>query len=134
MEQVEGHIKTVLLASGSISDLECLESWLKPLGCRTIRAENFLSLINSLFHYRVQLLVSDVELPDISMTAFLPFLRERFRDVKVILTMKHHYPDLELSLRKHNILYLMHWPMNGRLLASIVEKGLEKYARGLISA
>ena len=134
MEQVNDCVKTVLLASGSSSDLECLETWLKPLGCRTIRAENFLSLINSLFHYRVHLLVSDVELPDISMSAFLPFLRERFRDVKVILTMKQHYPELELSLRKHNILYLMHWPMNGRLLASVVEKGLEKYSRGLISA
>lgn len=134
MEQYETAKKTILLASARSRDLDYIESRLHNAEYRIIRAENFLSLINSIFRYHVHMLISDVELPDISMTAFLPFLRERYHDIKVIIIMKTHFPELELALRKHNILYLMHWPLNGDLLASIVDKGLKKYEKGLISA
>jgi len=134
MQQKESGKKTILLASGKVSEMDSIESWLSPSEYRIIRAQNFLSLINSIYHYRVHLLIADVNLPDISMVAFLPFLREQFQDIKVIITMKRFHPDLERILRKYKILYVMYSPINGSLLASIVEKGLEKYERGLISA
>ena len=134
MQQHERIKKTILLASGKSSEMDSIESSLSSSEYRIIRAQNFHSLINSIFHYRVHLLITAVELPDISMVSFLPFLREWFQDIKVIITMKPSNPDLERFLRKYNILYVMHWPINERLLASIVEKGMEKYERELVSA
>jgi len=47
--------------------------------------------------------------------------------------MKNYSPELELTLRQYNILYVMRWPINGELFMSVVEKGLKRFERGLVS-
>jgi len=125
--------KTVLLAFPNVSDIDYLTRLLSSHEYRIIRANNFLTLIEALDRFKVHLLISEVELADISMDTFLPFLRKRFSDIKVIIAMKNYSPELELTLRQYNILYVMRWPINGELFMSVVQKGFEKFERELIS-
>ncbi len=124
--------KTVLLAFPNTSDMDYLTRLLSSHEYRIIRADSFITLIEALDRFKVHLLISDVKLADISMAAFLPFLRKRFSDIKVIIAMKNYSPELELTLRQYNILYVMRWPINGELFISVVEKGFEKFERELI--
>jgi len=125
--------KTILLAFPNVSDIDYLTRLLSSHEYRIIRANSFLTLIEALDRFKVHLLIADVKLADISMAAFLPFLRKRFSDIKVIIAMKNYSPELELTLRQYNILYVMRWPINGELFMSVVEKGLKRFERGLVS-
>ena len=124
--------KTILLAFRRTSDLDSLSEVLSSDGYRIIKAKNFLTLINSLERYRIHLIISEVKLPGISMAAFLPFLRGRDSDIKVIIVMKEYSPRMELSLRQYNILYVIPWPVSRELLKSLVEKGLERIEKDII--
>ena len=125
--------KTILLAFRRTSDLDSLSEVLSSDSYRIIKAKNFLTLINSLERYHIHLIISEVKLPGISMAAFLPFLRRRYSDIKVIIVMKEYSPRMELSLRPYKILYVMPWPVSRELLKSLVEKGLESCEKDLIT-
>jgi hypothetical protein len=116
--------KTILLAFGAQSDALALCDVFPPESYRLLRADTVLSLINSLERYVVDLLIVEADLTGISSSAFFPFLRERYGDLKVIVAMKEYSAKLERSMRPHNILYVMTWPLNPGLIQSIVERGL----------
>jgi DNA-binding NtrC family response regulator len=116
--------KTILLAFGTPSDALTLCDVFPPESYRLLHADNILSLINSLERYMVDLLIVEADLTGISTAAFLPFLRERYGSLKVIVAMKEYSAKLERTMRPHKILYVMTWPLNSALLQSIVERGL----------
>ena len=126
-------VRSVLLAVYNSVDRDMISGILLSKGYRVIKADNLLSVIESLENYRVHLLISDFELPEISMNNFLPFLRKRYPDLKVIITMKNYSPEKELSLRLYKILYVFTWPINIEILKSVVEKGLEIHKEKVIS-
>jgi len=125
--------KTVLVVFKEDSDRDYLTEVLSQDGYRIIKATSLLSLFDSLDRYIIHLIISEVNLPGISMDAFLPFLRQRYEDIKVIITMKNYSSQMELSLRPYNILYVMPWPVSRELLKSVVAKGLERETLRLIS-
>lgn len=125
--------KTVLVVFKEDSDRDYLTGVLSQDGYRIIKATSLLSLFDSLDRYIIHLIISEVNLPGISMDAFLPFLRQRYEDIKVIITMKNYSSQMELSLRPYNILYVMPWPVSRELLKSVVAKGLERETLRLIS-
>lgn len=118
--------KTVLAAFRRNSDMKYLQDVLSTDGYRILKASDFVSLIESLNRYRIHLIISEVKLPGISMTNFLPFLRQRYMDIKVIIVMKNYSPRIELLLRSHKILYVMPWPVSRELLRSVISNGLER--------
>lgn len=126
--------KTILLAFQKDFNTDCISKILSSEGYRLIRVNNFLSLIDSLERFRIHLIISEVKLPGISMSAFIPFFRKRYPEIKVIIVMKEYSPLIELSLRPYKLLYIMPWPVSSTLLKSIVAKGLEGSVKGLISA
>lgn len=126
-------VRSVLLAVDKSADRDVISGILLSKGYRVIKAENLLSIIESLENYQVHLLISDFELPEISMNNFLPFLRKRYPDLKVIITMKDYSPEKELSLRPYKILYVFTWPIKVEILKSIVEKGLEIHKEKVVS-
>ena len=126
--------KTILVASTSSSDTYELCEALLSDRYRLLCAEGLFSLISSLDRYSVDMLVVDAELPGVSMTDFLPFIRERYGEIKIILTRKEYSAELELALRPHKILYMLTFPVNRELLRSIVKRGLALDVERALSA
>jgi hypothetical protein len=126
--------KTILLAFGTSSDALTLCEVFPPENFRLLCVDNILSLINSLERYFVDLLIVESDLTWIPMSSFLPFLRDRHGELKVIVAMKEYSAKLERSLRPHKILYVMTWPLNQQLLQSVVERGLSLNGERAISA
>jgi DNA-binding NtrC family response regulator len=126
--------RTVLLAFKDDSDTEQLRQILSVKNCRIIKAGNFLSLIDSLEHYRIQLMIAEEYLVDIAMTAFLPFLRKRYPEIEVIILMKEYSPRMEIKLRQFKLFCLLQRPVRHDLLSSVVAKAFQKYKHGLIPA
>jgi DNA-binding NtrC family response regulator len=118
-------VKTILLAFQNGNRREYLTGVLSREGYRILCADSPLSLIESLNDYCIDLLISQVKLPGISMEDFLPFLRQRHLDIKVIIAVEDYSPKLELSLRPYKILYMMQLPVSENLLRSVVARGLE---------
>jgi len=116
--------KTILVAFSSSSDSCVLCEALYSEKCRLLRADNILSLINTLERHIVDMLIVDAEMPCVSMSHFLPFLRERYGEMKVIVAMKDYSAQQEVNVRTHKILYVLNWPINPGLLQSVVERGL----------
>jgi len=117
--------KTVLLALNDDTETEFLKGMLARDGYRVLKADNFLSLINKFERYNIHVLISDVNLPGFSMVAFLPFMRERYEGVKVIIIMKEYSPNVERVLRPYKVMYVMPHPLNGDLLKSVLSYGLK---------
>ena len=118
--------KTVLLAFKEISDIDYCTEALSSTGYRMLRASDFMSLIESLVQYRIDLIISEEELHGISMDHFIPFLHKYYADIKLIITMKNDSPLIELKIRQYNVLYVAKWPVNQEILKSVAEKGLER--------
>ncbi len=117
--------KTVLLALNDDTETDFLGGVLVRDGYRVLKAGNFLSLINRLERYRIHVLIADVDLPGFSMIAFLPFMRERYEEVKVIIIMKEYSPNVERALRPYKVMYVMPHPVDGDLLKSVLSYGLK---------
>ncbi len=117
--------KTVLLALNDDTETDFLKGMLARDGYRVFKAGNFLSLINKFERFNIHVLISDVDLPGFSMIAFLPFLRERYEEVKVIIIMKEYSPEVERALRPYKVMYVMPHPVNGDLLKSVLSYGLK---------
>lgn len=120
------NIKTVLLAFKKPSDTDyCLEA-LSSDGYRILKACDFMSLIDSLVRYRIDLIISEVELHGISMIHFIPFLRKYYTDIKLIIIVKNNSSRIELRIRQYNVLYVAQWPANREILKAVAAKGLER--------
>ncbi|MFW6138189.1 MAG: hypothetical protein ACOC7U_03350 [Spirochaetota bacterium] len=117
--------KTILIAFRKPGDADQLVHILSKEDYRVIKAQNFLGLIESLENYHIDLMVSEVALPGVSMFYFLPFLRKRYSDIKVIIAMKNYSPRAELLLRPYKVMYFLQWPADHSLLTSIIKAGLE---------
>lgn len=117
--------KTVLLALNDDTETDFLKGMLARDGYRVLKAGNFHSLINKFERFNIHVLISDVDLPGFSMIAFLPFLRERYEEVKVIIIMKEYSPEVERALRPYKVMYVMPHPVNGDLLKSVLSYGLK---------
>jgi len=133
MSYKKSDVKSVLLAVDNLAYRDMISGILQSKGYRVIKANNLLSVIESLENYQIHLLISEVELPEISMINFLPFLRKRYPDLKVIITMKDYSPETELSLRPYKILYVFTWPIEIEILKSVVEKGLKIQNEEIVS-
>ena len=133
MVQYSNQTKTVLVAFQNSSEIDSISRILDSEHYRIIQASNFLSLIESFERYRIHLIISEVDLPGISMITLLPFLRKRHPDLKVIVAMKDYSPEKELILRPYKILYVLTWPLNAALLKSLVSRGLEIYKKERIT-
>jgi two-component SAPR family response regulator len=116
--------KTVLLAFKKTSDIDhCLEAFPSD-EYRILKACDFMSLIDSLVRYRIDLIISEVELHGISMIHFIPFLRKYYTDIKLIIVLKNSSSRIELRIRQYNVLYVAQWPANQEILKSVAAKGL----------
>lgn len=118
-------IKTILLRIQNSDDRERLYSILSYDDYRVLIADNLLSLIEYLNNYRIDMLISEAECPDITMDELLSYLRRKYFDIKIIITTREYSPELELRLRPFKLLYIMAWPVNVELLQLIVARGLE---------
>ena len=127
----ERDVKTILIANQSDQRREYLRSVLKVEEYRILEVDNLLLLIEALNSYRIDLLVSEVDFPGIMMVELLSYIRKKYFDMKVILTMECYSPELELNLRPYKILYVVTWPIREDLFRSIVARGLEVDAREL---
>jgi DNA-binding NtrC family response regulator len=117
--------KTVLIVLKDPEERSYLKQLLEFEDYRIVDADNLLSLIEAVYHYHIDLIIADVDMPGISMADLLSYLRKRFYDIKVILSMKEYSPELELRLRPYKILYVMTWPIGEELLKSIIARGLK---------
>jgi DNA-binding NtrC family response regulator len=118
-------IKTILLRIQNAEERERLYDILSYNEYRVLIADNLLVLVQFLNDYRIDLLISDAECPDIATDELLSYLRSRYFDIKIILTTREYSPELELRLRPFKLLYIMACPVKPELLQSIVERGLE---------
>jgi len=126
--------KSVLVAFQNSTEMEDIVRPLQTAGYRILQADSILTFFDALERYEIDLLITDVELPGVSMPALLPFMNQRYPLMKVIVVMRSYSPSLELDLRSHSVLYTMSWPVNGELLLSVVKKGLEHSAKQYIHA
>jgi DNA-binding NtrC family response regulator len=126
------NIQTVLLGFKKSSDADYCEEALSPNGYRILRADDFMSLIESLVRYRVDLIISEVELRGISMIYFIPFLHKYYKDIKLIIIMKNDSSRVELRIRQYNVLYIAKWPAGQEALKSVTAKGLERVEEKLL--
>ena len=124
-ETTGSDIKTILLRIQNSDDRERLYSILSYDDYRVLIADNLLSLIEYLNNFRIDLLISEAEFPDIAMDELLSYLRRKYFDIKIIITTREYSPELELRLRPFKLLYIMAWPVNVELLQLIVARGLE---------
>ena len=118
-------VKSILLGFQSSEERERLINTLTYEDYRVFDAENLLSLLENLNNYRIDMLITEADFPGIAMTDLLSYLRRKYFDLKVIITTREYSPEIELKLRPFKILYIMAWPVNERLLQSIVARGLE---------
>jgi DNA-binding NtrC family response regulator len=118
-------VKTILLRIQSEEERERLCSILSYDDYRVLIADNLLTLIEYLNNFRIDLLISEAEYPDIAMDELLSYLRRKYFDIKIIITTRKYSPELELRLRPFKLLYIMAWPVNIELLQSIIARGLE---------
>ena len=124
--------KTVLVAFKNTSDIDYCTQALSSDGYRFLKASDFMSLIESLVQYRVDLIISEVGLYGISMIHFIPFIQKYYADIKLIIIMKNNSSRTELRIRQYNVLYVTKWPANREILKSVTAKGLERMKEKLI--
>ena len=122
MTEYMNETKTVLIFFHDNSEIDNLSDILFSDGYRIIRAGNVLELMEALERYHIHLVISEDDFPEISTSTFLPYLRKRYPDLKVIVIMKNYSSTKELNLRTFKITYCMTWPVNENLLKSVVEK------------
>jgi DNA-binding NtrC family response regulator len=118
-------IKTIVLRIQNIDERERLYDIFSYDDYRVLIADNLLMLIEYLNNYRIDLLISDAEWSDIAPDDLLSYLRNKYFDIKIIITTREYSPELELRLRPYKLLYIMSCPVNVELLQSIVARGLE---------
>ena len=118
-------LKTILLRIQNAEERERLRNIFSYDEYRVLMANNLLTLIEYLNDYRIDLLISDAECPDIAMDELLSYLRNKYFDIKIIITTGEYSPELELKLRPFKLLYIMALPVNFELLQSIIARGLE---------
>jgi DNA-binding NtrC family response regulator len=119
-------IKTILIAEGNANRRAYLSRILALQEYRVLVVSNLLSLIEALNNYHIDMLISGVDLPGISMQDLMAYIRKNYLDIKVILTVQAYSPEVELSLRPYKILYMVTWPVQDDLFRSIVARALQK--------
>jgi DNA-binding NtrC family response regulator len=124
MTESTNEIKTVLVVFHDNSENAHLSEILLSDEYRIMRAGNVLEMMETLERYNIHLVVSEDNFPEISTSTFLPYLRKRYPDLKLIVIMKNYSSAQELSLRKLKITHCMTWPVNENLLKSVVAKVL----------
>ena len=127
-------LKTILLRIQNTEERERLYDIFSYNDYRVLIADNLLTLVEFLNNYRIDLLISDADCPDIATDELLSYLRSKYFDIKVIITTREYSPELELRLRPFKLLYVMACPVNVELLQSIVAKGLEAKKTALLYA
>jgi DNA-binding NtrC family response regulator len=125
----DGDIKTILIAEGNANRRAYLNRILALQEYRVLVVSNLLSLIEALNNYHIDMLISDVDLPGISMQDLMAYIRKNYLDIKVILTVQAYSPEVELSLRPYKILYMVTWPVQDDLFKSIVARALRSDRR-----
>jgi DNA-binding NtrC family response regulator len=124
MDPMEMKQQTVLLAFKDRSVVAYFTRILAGEGYRVLAVDSLATLIGALDRYKVELLISGERLPGVSITAFLPLLRERYAEIKVIVAMRRYSPQLELLLRQYKILYVFPLPVSEELVRSVVSQGI----------
>ena len=127
-------VKTILLRIQNAEERDRLYDIFSYNDYRVLIADNLLTLIEYLNDYRINLLISDAECPDIATDELLSYLRSKYFDIKIIITTREYSPELELRLRPFKLLYIMACPVNIELLQSIVARGLETEKTALVYA
>ena len=126
--------KTILLRIQNSEERHRLYEIFSYNDYRVLVADNLLTLVEYLNNYNIDLLISDAECPDIATDELLSYLRNKYFDIKIIITTREYSPELELRLRPYKLLYIMAWPVNVDLLQSIVARGLEAEKRAMVYA
>lgn len=116
--------KTVLVFFHDNSESAHLSEMLFLDGYRIMSAGNVLEMMEALERYNIHLVISEDNFPEISTSTFLPYLRKRYPDLKLIVIMKNYSSTNELNLRTLKITHCMPWPVNENLLKSVVAKVL----------
>jgi DNA-binding NtrC family response regulator len=119
-------VKTTLIADQSAYRRDILSTLLAFEDHRVIGVDNLLSLIDTLNNYRVDLLISHVDLPGIPMVDLIEYIRKKYFDIKIILLMREYSPELERILRPFKILFVGTWPVREALFRSVVARSLER--------
>ena len=127
-------LKTILLRIQNPEERERLYNIFSYDDYRVLIADNLLTLIDYFNDYRIDLLISDAECPDIATDELLSYLRSKYFDIKIIITTREYSPELELRLRPFKLLYIMACPVNVKLLQSIVTRGLETDKTAIVYA
>ena len=122
---VDTGVKTIVLRIQNNEERERLYDIFSYDDYRVLIADNLLMLIEYLNDYRIDLLISDAEWSDIATDDLLSYVRNKYFDIKIIITTREYSPELELRLRPYKLLYIMSSPVNVELLQSIVARGLE---------
>jgi len=127
-------VKTIVLRIQNAEDRERMYDIFSYNDYRVLIADNLLTLVEYLNNYRIDLLISDADCPDIATDELLSYLRSKYFDIKIIITTREYSPELELRLRPFKLLYIMACPVNVELLQSIVARGLEAEKTALVYA
>ncbi len=118
------YTKTILV---SVENADIKDRLINMLGngkYRILSASDFTDMMELLESYNINLIIAELKMPGISITDFLPYLRKRFRDVKVIVVMNEYSADLDLYLRGYNVSCTLQWPVNRQMIVSIVDRAL----------
>ena len=125
--------KTILVSAKNADIKDRLVHYFDNSGYRVLIVDNFAGLMETLESYNIDLIVAGLQMPGISIVDFIPYLRRKFRDLKVIVLMENYSSDVEIFLRGYNVSCTLQWPVQRRLFLSIVNRAVSR-EREMISS
>jgi CheY-like chemotaxis protein len=117
---------TVLVAEDEEASRFLYEEELGDDGYRVLSAENGLQVLGILEDQAVDLLVTDVKMPDMNALELVPRIREEFKDLPILVVSAFKAMESEFTLKEAGISGFFAKPVNLEALRFKVKEILEK--------
>ncbi len=121
--------RTLLVAEDEKASLYLYFEELGEEGYRVLTAENGLQVLGTLEDRRVDLLVTDVKMPDMHAFDMIPLVRAEYPDLPIIVVSAYRGLEDDFHLRGFAIDAFLTKPVDMRVLKAKVREILEKCAK-----
>ena len=117
---------TIVVAEDEEASRFLYEEELGEVGYRVLSAENGLQVLGYLEDEKVDLLLTDVKMPDMNALELIPRVRAEFHDLPILVVSAFKAMENEMSLKDANISGFFAKPVNLDALRFKVKEILEK--------
>lgn len=117
---------TVMLVDDEGEVLDALSGLIAPLGCQIVTFESPVAALKHLDTETVDLVISDIRLPEMEGDCFLQEVSRRFPDIERVVLTEHSDPQATIdAINKGKISRFLQKPWEDEEVLKVVRKGFE---------